>query len=77
MKTKTGIDLKFGDVIINHHASDANPFKRLIVVAVNKHIECLSKDAKEVHLINDKETKITVLGNCIDFKLFELTPENK
>ena len=71
MKTKTGIKLKFGDVIINHWAGPNNPNRKSMVLSIGKHINCIHKDGKITQLINDKQTLITVLGNCFDSLTFD------
>lgn len=71
MKTKTGIKLKFGDVIINHWAGPNNPRRKSIVISLGKHINSLTKCGKSLQLCNDKQTLITVLGNCFDSVTFD------
>lgn len=71
MKTKTGIKLKFGDVIINHWAGERNPNRKLIVISIGKHINCMNKKGENRQLINDKHTEIKVIGNIIDLKKFD------
>lgn len=71
MKTKTGVKLTFGDVIINHWAGQNNPNRKLIVISIGKHINCLNKFGGSAQLINDKHTEIKVIGNCIDLKKFD------
>lgn len=66
MKTKTGIKLNFGDVIINHWAGERNPHRKGIVLWVTKHVRCCSPDGKMWDLCNDKHTEITVIGNCFN-----------
>lgn len=71
MKTKAGIKLNFGDVIINHHASERNPHRVGVVLAVNKHIELTDSKGDFWQLINDRETLITIIGNCFEKEEFE------
>lgn len=71
MKTKTGIKLKFGDVIINHWAGPNNPNRKLIVVSIGKHINCLTRTGGNAQLINDRHTEIQVIGNVIDLDKFD------
>lgn len=70
MKTKTGIKLKFGDVIINHWAGPNNPNRKLIFISIGEHINCLNMKGHTSRLINDKHTEIQVIGNCIDLDKF-------
>lgn len=74
MKTKIGIKLNFGDVIINHWAGPNNPNRKLIVVDIGKHINCLSPNSKlylRTQLCNDRQTLITVIGNIFDKDKFD------
>lgn len=71
MKTKQGITLKFGDVIINHWAGPNNPNRKTMVVSVGKYINCLDKKGNSVSLCNDRQTCISILGNSFDLEKFD------
>jgi|GEM_PF-5691524 len=71
MITKRNVKLKFGDIIINHWAGPNNPNRKRIVISVGKYINCIGKNGNQSQLINDKQTCISVIGNCFDEGKFD------
>ena len=60
------IRLKFGDIIINHHASEDNPLKRGIFVKYHKRtIELTNGKGEFWKTSNDKESKLEKIGNML------------
>lgn len=56
--------MKFGDLVINEWASNANPHKVLMFVRKTQRlIYCVAIDGEEVMFHNDKELKLTQVGN--------------
>ncbi len=66
MKKPKRLELKFGDVVKNEWASDANPQKFLIYVSGGKMIRCLSFTGRIVNFDNDKDLRLTKMGS-LDF----------
>lgn len=59
-------DLKFGDIVINHWASDRNPHRKGIVVRVDpKTVYCTDGKGEFWHLVKDSESKIVRVGSLI------------
>lgn len=56
--------MKFGDLVINEWAGDANPHKILMFVRKTpRRIYCVARDGDSVEFFNDKNLKLTQVGN--------------
>jgi hypothetical protein len=71
MKTKLGINLRFGDIIVNHWAGPKNPHRISIVLSIGKYIRCTDGNGDFWNHCNDHQTRITVIGNCFDITALE------
>lgn len=58
--------MKFGDIVVNEWAGDGNPQKVLLVVNHGKMVTCLSRKGAKVVFRNDKDFRLTKIGE-LDF----------